>query len=71
MWKGIMPIRKSARLNKESAPWIIEDKLPNEESSHGDLEDNDSSDGETLENVSKTFKNDLSITMYQPNRFNS
>ena len=22
-WKGMVPTRKSARLNKESAPWVI------------------------------------------------
>ena len=66
-----MPTRKSARLNKKSAPRIIEDKLLDEESYHGDFEDNDSFDGETLENINQMFEKDLSITMYQPNRFNS
>ena len=47
-WKGILPTRKSARLNKESGPWVIKNKLPNDESYHGDSEDNDSLDGETL-----------------------
>ena len=70
-WEGTMPTRKSARLNKESAPWIVENKLPDEESYHGDSEDNVSSDGETLEHVSKIFKNDLSLTMYRPNIFNN
>ena len=70
-WKGIMPIRKSARLIKTSTPFVVKTNFSNDESYHGDSEDNDSSDGETLGNVSKTFENDLPISMYQPNKFNS
>ena len=47
-WKGIEPTRKSTRLNKESAPWVIENKLADDESYHGDFGDNDSLDNETL-----------------------
>ena len=40
-WKGVTTIRKSARLNKNSVPLVIETKLSDEESYHGDFEDND------------------------------
>jgi len=40
-WKGVTSIRKSARLNKNSVPLVIEIKLLDEESYHGDFEDND------------------------------
>jgi len=40
-WKGITTIRKSARLNKNSVPLVVETKLSDEESYHGDSEDND------------------------------
>jgi len=40
-WKGVTTIRKSARLNKNSVPLVIEIELSDEESYHGDSEDND------------------------------
>jgi len=40
-WKGVTSIRKNARLNKYSVPLIIETKFSDEESYHGDSEDND------------------------------
>jgi len=46
-WKGVTSIRKSARLNKDSIPLVIETKILDEESYHGDFEDND--------NLSETF----------------
>ena len=48
-WKGIMPIRKSARLIKTSTPFVVKTDFPTDESYHGDFEDNDSLDNETLE----------------------
>ena len=54
-WKVIVPTRKSARLNKEKSPWVIENKPPDDESYHGDFKDNDSLDNETLEG--KIFEN--------------
>ena len=69
-WKGIVPTRKSTRLNKESDPWIIKNELLNDESYHGDFEDNDSLDGETLENNIQNFENDLQVILYRSQRFN-
>jgi len=40
-WKGVTSIRKSARLNKDSVPLVIEINFLNEESYHGDSKDND------------------------------
>ena len=40
-WKGVTSIRKSARLNKDSVPLVIETKILDEESYHKDFEDND------------------------------
>jgi len=40
-WKGVTSIRKSARLNKDSVPLVIETKFSDEKSYHGDFEDND------------------------------
>ena len=40
-WKGVTIIRKSARLNKNKVPLVIKTKLSDEESYHGDSEDND------------------------------
>jgi len=35
-WKGVTSIRKSARLNKDSVPLVIEIKFSDEESYHGE-----------------------------------
>jgi len=40
-WKGVTSIRKSARLNKDSVPLIIETKFSDEESYYEDYECND------------------------------
>jgi len=64
-----VPTRKSARLNKESVPWVIENKLLDDESYHGDSEDNDSLDNETLEgeileNLVQPFENKSQLVLY-------
>jgi len=69
-WKGIVPTRKSARLNKESAPWVSKNKLLDDESYHGDSKDNDSLDNETLEgeileNLVQPLENRSQLVLYR------
>lgn len=40
-WKGVTPIRKSARLNKTSMPFAVKIDFSNDECYHGDSKDND------------------------------
>ena len=57
MWKGIMPIRKSVRLTKISTPFVVKIDFPNDESYHDDSEDNETLEGEILENLAQPFEN--------------
>ena len=40
-YKGVMPIRKSARLNKTSTPFVVKIDFLDDDSYHGDSKDND------------------------------
>ena len=69
-WKGIMQIRKSARLIKTSTPFVVKIDFPTDESYHGDSEDNDSLDNETLEgeileNLVQPFENKSQLVLYR------
>jgi len=43
-WKWIILIRKSARLNKTSISFVVKIDFSNDDSYHGDFEDNDGSE---------------------------
>ena len=55
--KGIVPIRKSARLTKTSTPLVIKIDFSNDESYHENLEDNETLERESLENLVQLFEN--------------
>ena len=55
--KGITPIRKSARLNKTSTPFVVKIDFLDDESYHGDSEDNENLEGEIFGNLVQPSKN--------------
>lgn len=70
-WKEIMPIRKSARLTKISTPFVVKTIFLDDECYHGDLEDNETLEGEILENLAQPFKNKSQLVLYHPLRYNN